>query len=615
MTHNRKLLGLADLLILAGLLGSFGGLQAQGPLAAAQSTELWGGPAAKGGGSSGARFDSNIYISAVLAPASGTVDFYLAGSLVTSRSFSVSTRGVTVLATPIELDGAGAFLYRIRSSSAVSAWSETYNETSTGRFGLSLQAFTSTDFLNPGDEASGGGADASSSSEPGRARTNVGIVCRPGSSQACRIEVTAYQGGSGLGTGTLTADPGSAVQASLATLVPASQGISGLAIQIRLLQGSGQPYAIRNDNRTSDGTSIPLAISRSAFSTAPTITRFDATPESGCSQQNVSLSWATTGAVRVTISGVAGDLPPSGAASVSLQATTDLILTAYSSTGETSSAPRRVTIYPPTEPPTPSPASATTTLNGTATGIIPASFAGRVTAEFTRHESSGSTFDLNGYNWVYIGGATAGTDIVKLTATGNCGTSSATITFTVVGAGAPRIVSFTADPAIACAPANIVLSWQTIDATSVTITGVDTVLAPNGSIGVTVQRAEADVNGNKDFKLIARGANNKMSDTTITVHVDDTLQTPVVSPSNVTVAAGQTLVVTVTNMPIIERVGWVYAQNQSGSTFQLLSQNSATGTSTFRYSAGLGAPTQDIVRISYRNGCGTTYGLFTANVQ
>ena len=615
MTYNRKLLGVADLLILAALLGSVTDLRAQTSLAAAQSTELWGGPAAKGSGSVGARFDSNLYINAVLAPASGTVDFFVNGSLVTSRSFSVSTRGVTVLTTPGELDGAGAFLYRIRSSSAVSAWSETYNDTSSGRFGLSLQAFTSADFLNPGDEASGGGADASISSEPGRARTNIGILCSPASAQGCRLEVTAYQGGIVLGTGTLSGDRASAIQSSLATLVPASQGLAGLALQLRLLQGSGQPYAIRNDNRTSDGTSIPLAISRSAFSTAPTITRFDATPETGCSPQSVSLSWATTGAVRVTISGVAGDLPPNGTASVTLLATTDLILTAYSPTGEASSAPRKVTIYPPTDPPTPAPVAATTSVGGTATGVIPASFAGRVTTSFTQQESTGSTFTLDGYGWVYVAGATPGTDIVKLTATGTCGSSSATITFTVVAPGAPKILSFTADPTVGCAPADIVLSWQTVDANGVSISGVvgDNLIAPNGSIGVTITQAELDGSGNKIYTLTAHAPNGKTSTKNLSVHVDTSLQTPIVMPNNVTLLAGQIVNVDVSNMPLNQRVGWVYVQNQSGSMFQLLSQSG--GISHFRYSAGAAPNTQDIIRISYRNGCGITYGLFTANVQ
>ena len=40
-------------------------------------------------------------------------------------------------------------------------------------------------------------------------------------------------------------------------LVPAAVGKAGLALRLRLLSGQGYPYAIRNDNQTSDGTAIP----------------------------------------------------------------------------------------------------------------------------------------------------------------------------------------------------------------------------------------------------------------------------------------------------------------------------------------------------------------------
>jgi hypothetical protein len=205
------------------------------------------------------------------------------GSLASERMYKLlypGDRRQYIRPTPDALDGAGAFLYHVTSSAAVMAFSETYNDTPNGRFGVSVSAFTTADFLAAGDEATGGGAE--DSSDPARSRTNVGLLCSPASAQSCKLEASAYDGGALLGSGTLSTDPGSASQGSLSSIVAGASGHAGMSLRLRVLQGLAQPYAIRNDNRTSDGTQLPLAVARAAFSTAPTINTFTVSPESGC---------------------------------------------------------------------------------------------------------------------------------------------------------------------------------------------------------------------------------------------------------------------------------------------------------------------------------------------
>ena len=110
----------------------------------------------------------------------------------------------------------------------------------------------------------------------------------------------------------------------------------------------------------------------------------------------------------------------------------------------------------------------TAVTGGVVSGILPAG-TGPVTVEFVKHESSGSTFTVQGTSWVYTAGITPGTDIVRITATGSCGPASADFTADVVPPGTPRIISFESIPERDCAPStNVLLAWQTEDATGVT---------------------------------------------------------------------------------------------------------------------------------------------------
>lgn len=572
-------------------------------LAASQGTDLWGGPGAKGAGAQGSQFDTIVYVTSA-ASAAGAVDFWTGGSIVTTAPFTVPANGVAAIAAPAALSGKGAFAYNVRSDAAVTAWSETYNDSSSGRFGVSLSAALPSELLVPGDEATGGGADVSSSTEPGRARSNVGVVCAGMATQSCRVEVAVFSAGSLAGTGIVESMPGGAAQSSLESLVPASAGKPALALRLRLLSGAGLPYVIRNDNRTSDGTAIPLAVKRGAFSTAPVILSFTASPASGCAPLATTFSWQTTGAAKVSITGVGNDLPANGSVSSTVNASGDFVLTATSLTGQSAVRPLQVTITPSVPAPTPAPANVTAATSGVTTGVLPAG-TGPVTVEFVKHESSGSTFTVQGTSWVYTAGVTPGTDIVRITATGSCGSASADFTAHIVPPGAARVVRFESIPQRGCGPTtNILLSWETENALGVSVSGFDDFFVANGGVEDTITETTS-------YTLTARGRDDSTDTATLTIPVDPQLYFPILNPGAANVAAGTAVVINVdpASVPLLTGVRWTVVQNKSGFSF---SPDPVTP-GRFNYRAGAYTGI-DIIRFLWVNGCGIGYTDFTSSV-
>jgi len=604
MTSRRSLLGTAAVALVAVTLA----VASAAPAAAPSGTDLWGGPGAKGTGANGAKFDTTVTVSSIAA-ANGSVDFLAGGAVVATLPFTLTGQGVASIATPAALDGMGAFLYHVRSDAAVSAWSETYNDTPAGRYSTSFTAFPVSDFLTAGDEAWGGGADASGSTDPGRARTNVGVLCSPYGAQGCNVEWAAFDGGTLIGSAVLYAAQGSAAQQPLATLVPASAEKANLAIRARVSSGSAMPYAVKNDNLTSDGAGIPLSVVRSAFSTAPTISSFTITPLTGCSPLTALATWITTGADHVNITGAAGDLPASGSTNITVVATGDVILTAVASSGATATQPKRVNVNPPTDPPTPSPSSVVAGTGQTITGVLPINV-GAVTAAFTRQDSTGSTFTINGNLFTYKAGSAIGTDVVTLTSQGFCGPATATFTAKIVLPGTPVVTSFTSNPPRGCgATTNVVLTWTTEN-----VTGVDIDIAPapyrlspNGSAGATIT-------GTTTANLTAYGAFGAGKATAaLAIPVDPQPYVPILTPNSViTTANGPSVFVTATGVPDPTLLRIVPIQNRSGGFFQYTSTPGVFG-----YTPGfLGGPTVvDIYRVFFTNGCGAQYAEFTAHVQ
>ena len=572
-------------------------------LAASQGIDLWGGPGAKGAGAQGSQYDTIVYVTSA-SSAAGAVDFWTGGSVVATSPFTVPANGVAAIAAPAALAGKGAFAFNVRSDAAVTAWSETYNESSAGRYGVSLSAALPSELLGPGDEATGGGADVSSSTEPGRGRSNVGVVCASTATQACRLEVAVFSAGSLAGTGIVESIPGGAAQSSLEALVPASAGKPALALRLRLLSGAGLPYVIRNDNKTSDGISIPLAVKRGAFSTAPVILSFTASPAIGCAPLETTFAWQTTGAAKVSISGVGNDLPANGSVRSTVNASGDFVLTATSLTGQTAVKPLQVTITPSTPSPTPAPATVTAATGGITNGILPAG-TGPVTIEFVKHESSGSTFTVQGTSWVYTAGVTPGTDIVRITATGSCGPASADFTANVVPPGAVRIIRFESIPERGCgSTTNILLTWETENAIGVNVSGFDDFFVANGGV-------EATVTGTTSFTLTARGQDGSTDTATITVPVDPQLYFPILNPGAANVAGGTQVVINVdpASVPSLSGVRWTIVQFQSRGSF------SPDPVTPGRYIYRAGPYTGvDIIRFLWVNGCGIGYTDFTSSV-
>jgi hypothetical protein len=572
-------------------------------LAASQGIDLWGGPGAKGAGAQGSQFDTIVYVTSATS-AAGAVDFWTGGTVVATTPFTVPANGVAALAAPAALAGRGAFAYNVRSDAAVTAWSETYNESSTGRYGVSLAAVPPSELLGPGDEATGGGADVSSSTEPGRARTNVGVVCAATATQACRLEVAVFSNGSLAGSGVVESIPGGAAQSSLEGLVPASAGKPALALRLRLLSGAGLPYVIRNDNKTSDGTAIPLSVKRGAFSTAPVIISFTASPASGCAPLATTFSWQTTGAAKVSITGVGNDLPANGSVASTVNASGDFVLTATSLTGQSAVKPLQVTITPSTPVPTPAPATVTAAAGGVVTGILPAG-TGPITVEFVQHESSGSTFTVQGSSWIYTAGITPGTDIVRLTANGSCGPASADFTAHVVPPGAPRIVRFESIPERGCgASTNILLTWETENALGVHVSGYDDFFVANGGV-------EATITGTSNFTLTALAQDGSTDTAMLTVPVDPQLYFPILNPGAANVSGGSTVQINVdpASVPSFAGLRWTIVQFQSQGSF------SPDPVVPGRYNYRAGPYTGiDIIRILWVNGCGIGYTDFTSNV-
>src|ERR1035437_2699876 len=320
----------------------------------------------------------------------------------------------------------------------------------------------------------------------GRPLTYDGVLCSPLSTQGCTVEVVAFDAGSPAGVGQVFTIPGSVGQQSLAALLPGSAEKSKLALRFRMLTGAGLPYAIKNDNLTSDGSNLSLSVSRGAFSTAPVIASFTISPSSGCSPLTVTATWSTTGADHVNITGAAGDLATSGTATFTVVSAGDITLTAVTLSGATTTSTRKITLQAPANPPTPTPSTATVGMRQVVTGSIPVAYTGTlVTITFDKHDSTGSTFTVNGNQFTYTAGSATGTDVVRLTVPGGaCGPATATFTATVIVPGDPAIIFFTADPARGCGSStNVILSWQTENASQVTINPVTAPfgLAPNGS--------------------------------------------------------------------------------------------------------------------------------------
>jgi hypothetical protein len=401
-------------------------------------------------------------------------------------------------------------------------------------------------------------------------------------------------------------------------LIPQAAEKSSLFLRFAVLSGPAQPAAIRNDNQSSDGTNIPLTVFRSAFSTAPIINSFVADPQSGCAPQEVTLTWSTTGANRVNITGVAPDLPANGSYKVTVSKTTEFLLRAFSPSGESSVKPLVVTVSPSTPVPSPQPTSDTTIPGGEIQGYLPSGLP-NVSFEFVQQESQGSTFAISSsFYFTYKAGSTVGKDIIRLTVEGPCGPATALFTAVVQQPGAPAILEFFAERAApgyplnrACvqAPENsdeMVLHWRTQNVKAVTITNTDPIadLPVSGQWTITVTDSIT-------YRITATGINGTTITQDLNVIVDRGPVYTTIQPTTVNLVSGDSIIIQATLTPSsapLAGIGWYFRDNQTLAGFEM------TGTpGQFRYIAGPNAGT-DWIQIGFRNGCGIPFTDFRATV-
>lgn len=253
-----------------------------------------------------------------------------------------------------------------------------------------------------------------------------------------------------------------------------SVGLSGKNTATATFTASeGQIYSFRL-KVTDDQGLMSLARTTVTVKSSPSavIQRFNATPASIQSGQSATLAWQVQNAESVEISGIGSVNPQSGTTQVSPTQTTTYKLTAKNAKGEVSE-------------------TITVTVNNPNINIVsftgnPASIRAGESATLAWQTENATGVTISGIGSVSPNGSTSvsptQTTTYTLTATGPSGTLTKAVTITV--GQETRIVSFAASPAeVAKAGDTARLTWQTTNATEVTISGVGPVAA-NGSVDV-----------------------------------------------------------------------------------------------------------------------------------
>jgi hypothetical protein len=237
----------------------------------------------------------------------------------------------------------------------------------------------------------------------------------------------------------------------------------------------------------------------------PQILRFEGSPTSIAPGGQSTLSWATSGATTVTISGV-GPVTPNGSTTVSPQSTTTYTLTASSADGHSVTAPVTITVAGNAVP-------QVVSFVANPSAISPGT-SSKLCWQVTNAQSiaiTGVGSNLNANDCATVSPTT--TTTYTLTAVNGAGQIQANATITV---GTVQILSFTANPTTSTvAGSPVVLSWTTANATQVVIIGGDftpQTLQPNGSVTINPI-------GNQTYTLTAYGPGGQTVSTTISVFV------------------------------------------------------------------------------------------------
>jgi hypothetical protein len=238
----------------------------------------------------------------------------------------------------------------------------------------------------------------------------------------------------------------------------------------------------------------------------PQIIRFEANPVNINPGGSSTLSWTTTGASTVSISGV-GNVAANGSTTVSPTQTTTYTLTATSADGKSVTAPITVIVTAAQVPTVVTFAANPATIDaGQSTKLC---WQVNNATSITITPGVGSNLNANDCATV----SPTQTTTYTLTATNSSGQIQANVT---VNVGQVRILSFTSDPNTSLAAgAPVTLSWQTQNAQSVVIVGNELgpqTLQPNGSLVVKPIT-------NTTYTLTAYGPGGQTVSVTISVFV------------------------------------------------------------------------------------------------
>ncbi len=303
-----------------------------------------------------------------------------------------------------------------------------------------------------------------------------------------------------------------------------------------------------NSNTVTSGFSTEVS-GLTASGSPPVVSAFTASPSTITAGQSSTLSWTTTNATTVSISGVTGTQPANGSVSVSPTTTTTYTLTA-TGPGGTATATTTTTVNPAPPPIVGSFAASPSTITAGQSSTL-----SWTTTNTTSVSISGVTGTQPANGSVSVSPTT--TTTYTLTATGPGGTATATTTITVNPAP-PIVGSFAASPPAIAAGQSSTLSWTTSNTASVSISGVGP-QPVSGSVSVSPTTTTT-------YTLTATGpGGTATASTTVTVtSAPPTVTSFTASPATITAGQSSTLSWTTTNTASVSISG-VGTQPVSGS--------------------------------------------------
>ena len=260
-------------------------------------------------------------------------------------------------------------------------------------------------------------------------------------------------------------------------------------------------------NGASGSTTAQVTVTVTNQAGNPQIVRFEGSPLNIQPGQQSTLSWTTTGASAVSISGI-GTVAPNGSTTVTPAQTTTYILTASTADGKSVTAPITITVTVGQIPQIVTFVATPSTIDpGTSTKLC-----WQISNATSISIAPGVGSNLNANDCATV--SPTQTTTYTLTATNSAGQIQANAT---VNVGQVRILSFTSNPTFSPSSGTAVtLSWQTANATSVVIVGND--LSPQSNLP-----ANGDINvyplGNAIYTLTAYGPGGQTVSVTISVYV------------------------------------------------------------------------------------------------